>query len=347
MKNENQLSPIDQNNNSVISVEQSRAMQEVQGAIVMAKKYPRDETAAYGKIIQACKRLGLAEKAMYTYPKGGQQITGPSIRLAETLAKYWGNMQFGIVELSQELGSSDVMAYAWDLESNTRQVKQFSVKHSRYTKKSGNVKLTDPRDIYEMTANQGARRVRACILGVVPSDLIDEAIEECEKTLRGDNKEPLIDRIRKCVSLFGGMGVTQEMIEQKLGHKIGATNVYELVNLGKIGNSIKDGMSSIADNFTMPEGNYYQKQLKELTGERGGETTKKSSVVDVTQKIQSQEELEKQNNLQDTFFNLVKKTLKDESLPLKDRQAFWKDKEKEIKKLPKHEQQELEVLLEF
>jgi hypothetical protein len=238
---------------AAITVEQSRAIQEVQGAIVMAKKFPRNETACFAKIIESCKRKSLAESAMYSYPKGGTKVTGASIRMAETLAKYWGNIQFGIVELSQANGSSEVMAYAWDLETNTRQIKQFTVKHSRYSKSSGITKLTDPRDIYEMTANQGARRLRACILGVLPSDLLDAAIDECEKTLRGDNKEPLGDRIRTCVAKFAEIGVTQEMIEKRFNHVIDAIDVHELVALAKIFNSLRDNMAKIEDYFEKPQ----------------------------------------------------------------------------------------------
>ena len=60
-------------------------------------------------------------------------VKGPSIRAAETLAKYWGNIDFGIKELSQNLNThtSEVMAYAWDLETNTRQTKTFTVNHIR------------------------------------------------------------------------------------------------------------------------------------------------------------------------------------------------------------------------
>lgn len=253
MTKNNEDFALERQSEGALAVEQSRAIQEVQGAIVMAKKFPRNETACFAKIIESCKRKSLAESAMYSYPRGDQKVTGASIRLAETLAKYWGNIQFGIVELSQELGSSEVLAYAWDLETNTRQVKQFNVKHSRYSKKGGVTKLTDPRDIYEMTANQGARRLRACILGVLPSDLLDSAIEECEKTLRGNNKEPLIDRVRACVAKFAEIGVTQEMIEKRFNHIIDAIDVHELVALGKIFNSLRDNMGKVEDYFEKPK----------------------------------------------------------------------------------------------
>ena len=57
----------------------SRQAQEVQAAMVIAKKFPRDEVESYNRIMQSCKRKSLAESAMYEYPRGGTKVTGPSI----------------------------------------------------------------------------------------------------------------------------------------------------------------------------------------------------------------------------------------------------------------------------
>jgi hypothetical protein len=119
----------------------------------------------------------------------------------------------------------------------------FTVRHERHSR-NGKTQLTDPRDIYEMTANQGARRLRACILGVIPGDVQDLAVEQCAATLKGASQEPLIDRIRKMVSRFDELSVTQQMLEKRLGHKIDACNEQDLVSLRQIYTSIKDGMST-------------------------------------------------------------------------------------------------------
>ena len=74
--------------------------------------------------------------------------------------------------------------------------------------------LCDPRDVYEMVANLGARRLRACILAVIPKDIVDAAVEECEKTLAGDTKEPIADRLKKMLDKFSEFGVTKDMIEK-------------------------------------------------------------------------------------------------------------------------------------
>jgi len=67
-----------------------REMAEVQIAMLAAKKYPRDVRAAVDRIINACTRPGLAEGALYSYARGGSQISGPSIRLLEAIAQQWG-----------------------------------------------------------------------------------------------------------------------------------------------------------------------------------------------------------------------------------------------------------------
>ena len=168
----------------------------------MAKKFPRDEYDAMERIKRTCQRATLAEQAIYSYPRGGQTVMGPSIRLAEALAQNWGNIDYGVIELEQKNGASEMMAYAWDLESNTRVTKIFTVEHKRDTKK-GTYQLTDSRDIYEATANFGARRMRACILGVIPGDVVDMAVGECKETVRkGIGKEPINERVTKLINAF-------------------------------------------------------------------------------------------------------------------------------------------------
>jgi hypothetical protein len=227
----------------MVEVASSRQAQEAQAMVIMAKRYPRDETAAIERIKVACKRKGLAKKAAFDYVRGGTPIKGLTIRLAEVLAQCWGNIDFGIVELDQRDGESDVMSFCCDLETNARSQKVFTVKHERY-KKGGDVRqLSDPRDVYEHVANYGSRRLRACIEAVIPGDIQDLALEECKKTLEGKNPEPLIDRIRSMVGAFAEFGVNQQAIEQRLGYKVEACDVFALEALRDIYKSMKDGAS--------------------------------------------------------------------------------------------------------
>ena len=76
-----------------------REVAEVQAAMMLARMNPRDAEAARAEIIQACTRPKLAEAALYQYSKGGTDITGETIRLAEVMALAWGNFESGVREL--------------------------------------------------------------------------------------------------------------------------------------------------------------------------------------------------------------------------------------------------------
>ena len=224
-------------------VEKARAVQQVQTALVIAKKFPRDEVASEKRIMVNCQRLGLAEKATYLYPRGGQSVTGPSIRLAETLAQAWGNIEYGFTVLEELPDSSVVECFCHDLETNTKVRRTVTIVHAVRLKNGTDKKLSDPRDRYENTANNAQRRVRATILEVIPGDVVERAVNACKKTLAAGGGEPLIDRIKKMVVSFGSLGVSQEMLEKRLGHPVAVTTGDECVELLSIFNSLRDGES--------------------------------------------------------------------------------------------------------
>ncbi len=112
-------------------VEQSRAVAEVQAAVLVAQNRPRDEQAALAQMRESCKMRQLADRAFFRYSRGGSAISGPSVYLARELARIWGNISHGVSELSRddEHGQSELQAVAWDLEKNTRVATIFIVPH--------------------------------------------------------------------------------------------------------------------------------------------------------------------------------------------------------------------------
>ncbi len=239
-------------NQGTVAIESSRAIAEAQGKLIIAKRFPRNEVQAYAKIIEACQRPTMAEKAFYSFPRGGQTVAGPTIRFAEELARCWGNIDYGIKELSQDDGKSEMQAYAWDLETNAQSIQNFTNPHKR-EKNNKMVALTSQRDIYENNANMATRRLRSRILAIIPSWFVEDAIAECKKTLAGENEMPLIDRVKKMVVKFQQMGVTQEQIETRLKRKIDTMNADDFTEFIGIYNAIKNGESKIAEWFDAPE----------------------------------------------------------------------------------------------
>lgn len=233
--------------NAVAQSDQQRSIAEVQAAMMIARMNPRNIIQAMDRILNACTRPTLADAAVYTYARGGSDISGPSIRLAEAMAQCWGNIQFGIRELDQRGGESTVQAFAWDVETNTRREVVFQVPHIRHTRQ-GRKMLDDPRDIYEMVANQGARRLRACILAIIPGDVTEAAVAQCEVTMRA-KADTTPEGVAKMIAAFAPFGVTKTQIETRIQRHIDAIQPAQIVALKKIYASLRDGMSSPAEWF--------------------------------------------------------------------------------------------------
>ena len=237
------------NGKAVTAMMNTKSASEMQAAVFMAKQFPRDQLSATDRILVACQRETLAARAQYSFARGGSEITGASIRLAEAIAANWGNLDCGIIELDRNEHESTVLAYAWDLETNYRCTKTFTVPHTRDTR-NGSKKITESRDIYEHVANNGARRLRACILAVVPGDVVDVAVEQCRKTLIA-KADITPDTIKKLVAAFSELGVKKEAIEKRIQRKIESIQPAQVVGLRSIYNSLKDGMSVASDWFDM------------------------------------------------------------------------------------------------
>lgn len=252
------ISHLENINQGTVAIEASRAIAEAQGKLVIAKRFPRDEVSAYAKAMEACQRPSMAEKAFYSFPRGNQTVEGPTIRFAEELARCWGNIDYGIKELSQDDGKSEMQAYAWDLETNAQSVQNFTNLHQREVGKKMQV-LTSLRDIYENNANMATRRLRSRILAILPSWFVEDCIAECKKTLAGQNDTPLIDRVKKMIIQFAKLGVTQEQIENRLKKKVDSMNADDFVEYVGIYNAIKQGESKISEWFET------KKEATELT----------------------------------------------------------------------------------
>jgi hypothetical protein len=230
-----------------------REVAEVQAGVIMARKFPRDRITATDAILQDCTRLSLAQAAVYNYSRGGTEITGPSIRLAESMAQSWGNIAFGIKEVVRGERQSEMEAFAYDLQTNLKVRRGFIVKHERYSRTGGRQALTGDieRDVNEITSNQGARRLRACILAVIPGDVVEAAVAQCEATLLA-KADTSPEAVGKLVAAFEQWGVTKEQIEARIQRRLDTIRPAQIVQLRKTWASLNDGMSVATDWFPKP-----------------------------------------------------------------------------------------------
>jgi len=224
----------------------AKEQHEIQSAIIIAKRFPRNEEACFQKLMKAASRPSFAEDATYSFPRGDQDVSGPSVNLAREAARIWGNIRFGVYVVREDDTSKLIRAWAWDLETNTKNEFDDDFKKLIQRKGKGWI-VPDERDLRELTNRRGAVLLRNALLQVMPKDLIEDALFACKEAMRksaGENPEGARKRL---LVDFGAVNVTVEELEHKLGHPFAQSTPREIAELRGIVKSILDGNSTWAE----------------------------------------------------------------------------------------------------
>ncbi|ENE5752063.1 hypothetical protein ABNO07_003541 [Salmonella enterica subsp. enterica serovar Bareilly] len=254
-------------NAGAVTIEAQRAITEAQSKIQLAKMFPRNETEAFNKLIFSCSHPGFAEEAFYSLPRGSQKISGPSIRLAEEIARLYGNFTYGHRELSRSNGKSEVEVFAWDVENNNYTSRQITVVHVQDTK-NGSYALHSQADIDTRIANIASKQLRGRILSLIPKWMLSEAVAKCRETLAGgQDKAQREQRIEGLIARFASKNVNKAALEKYLGHPLKLITDDEMADLFGVYTAIKEG-SSINEFFIEdePKNPMAEKLEKAVTG---------------------------------------------------------------------------------
>lgn len=253
-------------------VEQARAVAEVQASLVVARQNPRSEIRASERMRASCGNRHLADVAFFGYTRGGKHIGGGTIILVRELARCWGNVAYGVVELARDdlRGRSELLAYAWDLETNCRSSMGFINPHVRDTQ-SGPRNLRDMRDIYENNANAGARRVRECLKAVLPFHFVAEAENLCRETMQDGGGIPIEQRRANCMEGFARMGATAEQVQAKIGRPVDDWSDFDLMQLRILLGSLKRGETTLAQEFEADSAAEANRELRQNQARAEGE----------------------------------------------------------------------------
>jgi hypothetical protein len=231
----------------------AREMQKIRGQMMLAREFPRNETAAKAYVLATCRDRRFAEKATYSYPRGGQTIEDGNIRLAELMMRCWGNLYVTGGEIERGNGVSHCEVSVLDLQTNTFRSAPFSVKHWRDTKQGGYA-LKDERDIDELILNKTARRLRSLIFNMISADVKADAIDTIRETMTGGmTAEQIAEDVEKMVKAFLPLGVTKEMIEKRLQHALKATSPLELHQMRQIYLALTEERAEVADYFEVEQ----------------------------------------------------------------------------------------------
>lgn len=238
----------------------------VKARFQMALMRPRNILQARSKILDACKRPGFAESAIYRKPVGKkdgvqQYVEGPSIRFAEEAIRSLGN-----IDIRQQVTFEDdekrvVTVTVMDLENNVawptdvavlKRVERSFVKEGQKvysTRKNSynkNVYLVDASEDEILTKQQAmvSKALRTAALRVVPGDILEEAIAQIKETLTKKDQADPKAAVKKIVDAFSGLGVGVVELEKFLDHSLETVTPSEIQSLRGVFTSIKDGDSN-------------------------------------------------------------------------------------------------------
>ncbi len=236
--------------------EQAVAM--IRGQMQLAKMFKRDQGEALTNLLEYAKLGPLAADAFYSFRRGRTLVEGLTIDVLKLCAQEWGNILFNVEEIERRDGESTAVAYAIDLQKNTMSQRRFIVKHIRdKNDDEGNnagVALKSERDIYELIANQGSRRLRSCLEDLIPPHILG-AVDKQLRATKADEaaKIPLVDRIRDMIPAFEQVGVSKAMLTKWLGGRpLGEMLEKEYLQLQTIFRSIKTGGQRVEEFFDKP-----------------------------------------------------------------------------------------------
>jgi hypothetical protein len=197
---------------SVNPVVEALTRAEIDSQIATAKKYPRSLDRFYKDAVQmACMNESVASSIMYSIPRDGKQITGPSVRMSEIVASAFGNIR--VEARIVEIGDDSVTARAMclDLERNNAQ----TVEVRQRIKKSNGKRYTE--DMINVTAQSAMSKAkRNAIFSVVPRVYVEPIMEEARKVAVGDQKT-LGARRTAMLAHFASLGITAAQVYACVG----------------------------------------------------------------------------------------------------------------------------------
>ena len=205
------------------------------------------------KLLATCSNRDFAESAFYSVPRKGGPVEGASIRMAEAAATAMGNINFGIKTYpdDNDKDATRYTVFAIDLESNTRVERTYTRRHFKKIKGSI-MQVKDPSQQYELIAADATKRLRACLLNIIPKYLIELGEKKCIHTLETApvNKEATLESL---LLSFGEFEIGRMLIEDKIGKTLEAMTNDDIVILRGTYNILKQGIKTKEELFTVPK----------------------------------------------------------------------------------------------
>ena len=231
------------------------AMNDYEIQIRTAKQFPRNIGGAIEQAKQLCTMTPeVAQDCVYSLPRGGETLTGASVRFAEILLSVWGNSRAitRVTHMDHEYiyASADFV----DLElNNAIRIER----RRRIVNKNGNLFNSD---MIQTTGNAASSiALRQAILQGIPSGYWQTVYDYVQQSLMGDIKT-LSQTRQKVLQALSKYAVTAELVCSYLNvESVDQITQQHITALYGIGNALKAGDTTAEilaqeSGYTMPTG---------------------------------------------------------------------------------------------
>ena len=218
---------------------------EVEAQLDAAHKYPRSLARFLKDAVSlATISQDVAESCIYSIPRDGKLIAGPSVRLSEICASAYGNLHYGGRVVDEDEKYVTAQGGAWDLEKNTRVTVET---RRKITSKNGK-RYSD--DMVMVTGNAAASiALRNAVFRVIPRSHVMSIYAKVKEVAVG-NAQTLTARRGTVLERLQKIGVPLDRVLAKLEKKgIEDIGLDELEVLIGLGTAIKNGEASIDEVF--------------------------------------------------------------------------------------------------
>ncbi len=230
----------------------------IQARWIMAMKRPRSIDVVRQMLIQECKRVGFAERAIYSVPRGDKHIRGLTIRFAEVAMRCMTNMSAEAVTIFDTDEERLVRVTATDYESNTTWQRDITIKKTmerKFLKKGQQpirsrvnswgdavhiVEATDD-DVTMKEGSAISKTSRTAILRLIPGDLQDEMFRLCDALMSDKARKDPEAKKKEVLDAFAAFGIMPNQLEEWLAHPVSQITPAELVELAQLYRALREG----------------------------------------------------------------------------------------------------------
>lgn len=191
------------------SIATAFARTELESQSATARQHPRSIRNSINNILSmATLDEETAMECIYALRRGGKPIRGPSIRLAEICATFWGNCRDTATVVTIDRVNKLVIADGSFLDLETNRLTKSSVPR-RISDKYGKI-YSD--DMIAMTGNAACSIARRnAILAGIPKGVWRKAVEACEQIIRGDAKT-MVERRDAAIKALAHFNLSPEQV---------------------------------------------------------------------------------------------------------------------------------------